>query len=401
MFKNKRTILSSIFSILISSAGIVSIHKAFAQGAEVDRRLENYISTPNTAEKFPFVTILVPARNEAQNIQQCLISILNQDYPEFEIVAIDDASSDNTPQILQELALTYPDRLKLVKANPPVDGWLGKPNALWQGYQVVRSEAEWVLFIDADVKLLPGILRGAVAYARENKTDLLSITAGLEKEGVSFWHKMLIGEISKFYTLAYLNPLKPPKKGSVEEASAIGIFILAKKYAYDIVGGHGTVKNSIIEDIMLARSFRAKGFTTEQVLGLNYLKTEGYKTLADIWEGVTKNLFTVAHKNWLLVAFIIGGEFIYGIFPFINFFTTLINKSKNWQDKKIAIVLNIISIIFLFGSTNQLNRQFKIPWIYALAYPISAFITSIMLVSSGFKTQLMKKVVWKGRGIEL
>src|SRR3989304_3790528 len=126
------------------------------------------------------ISIIVPMRNEEKNVERCITSLMNQNYPRYEVIAVDDMSTDNTPTILEDLSNKYPN-LRLVSGSSPPQGWVGKTYALWQGVRVAVGER--LLFIDADTYSNPYTLRSVVYYAEKHKVDILKMSTLLIGDG--------------------------------------------------------------------------------------------------------------------------------------------------------------------------------------------------------------------------
>lgn len=397
----KTTVLG--FSILISLAGTAYFRKQKNEIVRFEAELQKIDQEQTLSEDGPFISILIPARNEQNHIEECLVSILEQDYPHFEVLAIDDNSTDDTPTLIAKLEYRYPNRLRLVKCSPPEGEWLGKNNALWQGYEQSNSAGQWLLFMDADTVLKPGALRVAVEYARSHTLDLLSLGPSLRLE--NFWSRVLAIEIGKFYNFSAHNPFYPAKPGSIEEANAVGPFILARREAYAAVDGHRAVKHFVLEDVELARRFRAKSFTTLFQAAFNYVEMKPYDDLDDLWESVSKNLFLVAHKNWGVIAYVIGVEWLYGLAPIILFMSSTINllffSSKGKKENKVSWLLNLTAVLLFLALHQEVGSQFQLPRRYLLFYPLAAVTMSVLMVYSALKGSVKKAVSWKSREIKI
>jgi chlorobactene glucosyltransferase len=381
----------SAFSIGMSLVGITALRNGM-NGAGKLKTIRQGSSLSKEQ-----VCVIIPAKDEEDVIADCVSAVAQQSYNNIEIIVANDSSADNTAQILRDLQTAKHIReLKVIEVEPPESGWTGKTNALWQAYTKSSSTADWILFLDADTILSRSTIEAAIDYAKDNKLDLLSLAGSAKWQ--SIWTPLMIAEVSKFYAIAHSNPLKPPKKNSVEAASAIGTFILVERAAYDTVGGHVAVKNSIIEDIELAKAFRRYGFTTEQINAPDYLQTLWYENFAELWEGVSKNMFVVADRKWDRIAFLLIIEWIYGLLPF---FVLLKQLGKKGTNSKLALskLLNYLSVVLIIIFHNQINKSLKIPAIYSFFYPAAAVISSVITLYSALKIQFGKKVNWKGRNI--
>jgi chlorobactene glucosyltransferase len=230
----------------------------------------------------PGVTILVPAKDEAVGIRQCIECILRQDYPSFRVLAIDDRSTDHTGAILDELAAEHPGRLSVLHILPGMlpDGWLGKCNALHTGASQARGE--WLLFVDSDVTLQPAALSRAITLCVARKYDALSILTRLECN--SFWERLILplaaGAWSVMHAVSLTNV-----DSRTHSAVGNGQFILVRRSAYETVGGHESVRAEITEDVELMRLLKGRGFRTRLMLGSHLASTRMHSTLGQMFHG--------------------------------------------------------------------------------------------------------------------
>ncbi len=395
----------SFFSSSLSLGGLVIFSRVWRKTRDVEANIQREGLQSSKADPFsspaPLISIIIPARNEQEHIIFCLNAILAQDYPSFQVIVVDDNSTDQTTPLLTEFSKKHSRVLKVINCPPPGKNWSGKPNAIWQGVLQSDSASRFFLFLDADTRLFPGTLRAAISYAQKEELSLLSLAPTLITN--SFWPALLIPVLGKFYALAAGRPLHPPRVDSVQAGAAGGAFILAEKGAYFACGGHQAVRNEVIEDVKLARLFREKGFKTAYTSGFSLLEKEPYQGLGDLWEGIGKNLALVAEGNWAGIGFIAAFEFFYGLVPFWNLlsFFTSIFKTPGQKFEKKKIILNLGPVILVYCLQARVNLSLKIPLKYVLLYPFSAVFSIILLFDSAFKTTFHRKIRWKGREISL
>src|SRR5208283_1447794 len=242
------------------------------------------IRTPAPASPRPDVSIIIPARNEEASLGACLESLIAQTGVAFEIIVVDDASTDRTRAIAQ----SFPG-VQLISSGPlPKDTagkrWTGKNNALVAGAKQAR--APWLLFTDADTVHRPGSLARALAEAKEQRADLLSYSP--EQIVVTFTERAVMPVI--FAELAVQYPPRQVRAQSSETVAANGQYILVRRAAYDAVGGHAAVATEILEDVALARRFRDAGQRIHFRYGGDAVRTRMYRNWTQLREGWTKNL---------------------------------------------------------------------------------------------------------------
>src|SRR5512146_529796 len=205
----------------------------------------------------PLISVCVPARNEERNIRACVESILAQDYPNFEVIILDDRSTDATSEILRGIAVqTIPasfrknDRLKVISGSDLPKGWAGKPHALFQASAAARGD--WLCFVDADTFLAPETLSACYAKAIETQADMFTIMT--RQIMGSFWEKVVMPIVMTALSVGF-SPRRvndPTQK----DAIANGQFILIKRSVYDAIGGHERIKHQIVEDKAIAEQVK-------------------------------------------------------------------------------------------------------------------------------------------------
>ncbi len=240
----------------------------------------------------PALSMIIPARNEADRIERCVRSLLASSYPDFEVIAVDDCSQDATRSILDGVAAEHP-RLRVVGGAPLPAGWVGKPWALTQGARAARNE--WLLFTDADTDHEPLGASSAVRYALDNGYAAVSLLCDQETIGLA--ERIFLPTIL-FVILLGIGPLddiNDPAKSDV--AIFNGQYVLASRRAYDAIGGHEAVRGEIAEDLELARLFKRDTRFRIALVGANGLvRTRMYRSFAEIWRGFVKN-FAIAARG--------------------------------------------------------------------------------------------------------
>ena len=225
------------------------------------------------------VSVIVPARNEEASLGACLESLIQQRGVEFEIIVVDDHSTDRT----RDIAASFGGVRGLEAAALP-DGWTGKNNALVTG--VHHARGEWLLFTDADTVHLPGSLARALAEARQYKVDMLSYSP--EQIAVTLWEMAVLPVV--FAELARQYPPSKVSDPNSPAAAANGQYILVKRETYDAVGGHGAVASEILEDVALARRLKAAGKRIRFRYAADAVRTRMYRSWPQLRDGWTKNL---------------------------------------------------------------------------------------------------------------
>jgi len=242
--------------------------------------------------------VIVPARNEETCLGTCLASLVDQTGVDFEIIVVDDGSTDGTRAIARSF-----DEVRIIDPPPLPPGWSGKNNALIAG--AAEAHGQWLLFTDADTTHLPGSLARSVEEAQKRRATLLSYSPEQEVHG--FWEKAVMPVIFAELAAAYRPSLVSNPKSRA--AAANGQYLLISREAYDAVGGHAAVAGSLLEDVALARAVKASGRRIFFRYGADAVRTRMYRSLAQLIEGWTKNL-TLLFPSPLRLAVLRLTEFV-------------------------------------------------------------------------------------------
>ncbi len=234
-------------------------------------------------KKPPLVSLIVPAHNEENLIGACLESALSQDYPNFEIICVDDRSTDQTAKVVSEL-FNGKTNCKLVSNKERPVGWTGKCHALNEG--VKHASGEWFAFLDADSSLNKSSLRQCVNEALQRKINLLTLSPQFVLN--SFWEKALLPTFAAM--AAILFPLAKVNDPNNSVATANGMFFIISRHAYEKIGGHCNVKNLAVEDIGIGKRVKAEGLGILFANGKNLLKTKMYSGFSEVLDGWTRIL---------------------------------------------------------------------------------------------------------------
>lgn len=249
------------------------------------------------------VSVIVPARNEEASLGTCLESLVGQSGVEFEIIVVNDHSTDRTA----EIARSFP-AVRLIDAGELPPGWTGKNNAVSCGAREARGE--WLLFTDADTVHLPGSLARSVAEAKEHKAEMLSYSP--EQIAVTFWEMAILPVV--FAELARQYPPSKVSDPASPIAAANGQYILIRRDTYESVGGHPTVAGEILEDVALAKVVKAAGRKIRFRYGADAVRTRMYRNFAQLREGWTKNLALLFPRpGWLACKIL-----LYWLLPWIG-----------------------------------------------------------------------------------
>lgn len=241
----------------------------------------------------PRLSVIVPARNEERQIEECVRSLLAQRYPDFEVVVVDDRSEDRTAEILARIAREDP-RLKIVRGEPLPEGWVGKPWALMQGARAAAGS--WLLFTDADTYHEPLACASSVAYACRQGADVVSLltTQRMESAAERAFLPSILWIIA--FAVGSLEAINDPKR--LDAAIFNGQYLLFERGAYDALGGHAAVRDCIAEDYAFANIVKQDGrFRARLADASDLVYTRMYRSFAEIWNGFSKNLYVAAENK--------------------------------------------------------------------------------------------------------
>jgi chlorobactene glucosyltransferase len=330
------------------------------------------------------VSVLIPARDEETNIGECLDSLLEQDYPNYEILVIDDNSNDNTWQILKRYAKTH-KKIKAYKGKPLPEGWIGKQYACQQ--LIETAAGEYLMFTDADTLHSSKSISWAVTNMLQHKADFMS--AFLHHLVGSLGEALIVPAIYIMTTI--LMPLwKIPQKNNPFFSFAIGQFMICRRECLLAINGYTSFKDSLVEDMSLARAMKERGYKTVFVDGKDYIRCRMYHSFRGAFKGLVKNMFGALHQSILFLGalFLVVAAVIE--IPVLNLIHQCYSGGEN-------LLISIIPVSMFSGIWFLVLRDRKISLSVTLSYPILFFMVMVIAVTSTLKTGFLKGVEWKGR----
>jgi chlorobactene glucosyltransferase len=272
---------------------VIAAAAFIARALTVALRSSDRIDAAEPRADLPFLSIIVPARNEERQIATCVRSLLAQRYPEFEVIVVDDRSTDRTGEILDALA-ALDARLRVVCGKQLPDGWVGKPWALAQGTRAARGA--WLLFTDADTEHDPLACASAMRYALDRGVSFLSLLPTQRFESVA--ERVFLPTILFLilFGTGSLDAINDPER--VDAAIFNGQYVLCERGALERIGGHERVRASIAEDYDLARIVKRDGRFRSMLVGApDLVYTRMYRSFREIWHGFSKNLYVSVEDN--------------------------------------------------------------------------------------------------------
>jgi glycosyltransferase involved in cell wall biosynthesis len=350
-------------------------HVADIARPEWDRR-------PATPNGDPGVSIVVPARNEEEHIRETLRQWLALDYSNYEIIVVNDRSTDRTGQIMDEVAASSQAHglLKVIHISELPSGWLGKTHAMWTAGQ--QASGDWLLFTDADVFFKPDSLRRAVAYADAERADhvVLFPRMIMKRPG----EKMMIAFFQALFVFGH-RPWKvaDPK---ARDHMGVGAFNMVRRSVYDAVGTYRALRMEVLDDMKLGKVIKNAGFAQRNVFGEDLISLRWAKGAFGIVNNLTKNFFAVlSFQWWRTVATIVGLGFL-NLGPFLGVYL-----AHGWARVPYAIALVSLFLIY-YG----MSIRSAVPPYYFFLHPVSTSLFMYILLRSMLYTLWNDGIVWRG-----
>ncbi|MCP4246156.1 MAG: glycosyltransferase [bacterium] len=308
---------------------------------------------------WPFVSLIVPARNEERGIRAAVSSFCNLDYPSFEVIVVDDASTDGTAAILSELRAEH-ERLHVVTGVEPPPGWLGKPHALEQGRR--RAKGDWLLFVDADVVYAPDLLRRAMAYAQTHDLGMLTVCPRVTTGGV-----IEAALMSSVYLAAFAaTPMFLANRRRFGQIAAGGGSLnLVRRDALDAAGAFASLPDSIIDDVMLGCKIKGAGYTLHVGLAGPLIRVRMYESARAAVAGFAKNTFPAMRRRpWTFAVPFVLGTLLTAL-PYYGFIRGLTEGALN-----VPATISLAAMHVVLGG---LAIWFRQPWPIAVLNPVREF----------------------------
>lgn len=333
--------------------------------------------TALATDSLPFISIIFSARNEEDVLSTSIKSMLNLNYPRFEIIAVNDRSTDRTDTILDQYEYHPHFKTKHIKCLP--NKWLGKNYALHIASQ--SAKGEWLLFTDADVVMKRDLLVKAISYSLTNKLDHLTIYEHHIKK--RFWLKMML--LANYIT--YSMTLKPWRIKYLWSKKSLGhgAFNLIKKSCYLQCGGHQSIAMECLDDLKLGALIKHKRFKQDTVDGRDYIEREWYHSLNEMIDGLKKNAF--AYFNYSFLTFFIGFIFAFLFFILPCLGALLFHGPLQW--------INITNVLLTCCIAFIVAKHFRMQKYFAFFYPIGILLLFYTLWNSVAATYRQRGVIWR------
>ena len=375
-----------LHAALAAAAGIEAVFLALV--------LANLVWLPRLPKRRPAasarVAIVVPARNEERDVEASVRTYLAQDHPDLEVVVVDDRSTDGTAAILERLARGDP-RLRVVAGVDPPPGWLGKPHALAEGAGATR--ADLLLFADADVRYAPDTVSRAAAHLESKGLDFLCLLPRIEGRG--FWESVLLPYlyVALFQSPAFAANWRRPRWLAVGG----GAGNLVRRAVYEEVGGHGALRDSVIDDVRLGYTVKSAGFRFGLVRAEDAVRVRMYRGFREVFDGFTKNAaYIFQGATGLAFVALTAATLGAAIIPPAALAAEALGASLASADVALAAAGTVLALL----SRVILARAVRDPVWPAFTHPIMAAVWAGILSRSLFHRFVRRRLTWRGREFE-
>jgi cellulose synthase/poly-beta-1,6-N-acetylglucosamine synthase-like glycosyltransferase len=330
----------------------------------------------------PRVSIIVPARDEEENIAQPLLQLSRLDYEHYEVIAVDDRSTDRTGPIMDEIA-ARPEthgRLQIIHLRELPEAWLGKTHAMWTAAK--KASGDWLLFTDADVLFKPEVLRRALAYAQAEAADHLVVFPRMIMKRPG--EKMMIG----FFQTLFIFGHRPWKVADPKTKDHIGVgaFNLLRRSVYASIGSYETLRFEVVDDMKLGKVVKNAGYAQRVAFGGDLISIRWAKSAMGVVNNLTKNFFAVLSFQWWRALLSCFGLAYLNLGPFLGLWL-----AGGWARLPYAAAL-----VFMFLIYVGMSIKSPVPPYYFLLHPVSTLLFIYILLRSMLQTLRRGGVLWRG-----
>jgi glycosyltransferase involved in cell wall biosynthesis len=329
----------------------------------------------------PRVSIIVPARNEEAEIEQALTRLLHLEYDNYEVIAVNDRSTDGTGEIMERVARNQSRLiLKVIHHAELPAGWLGKTHAMWTATN--EATGDWILFTDADVYFRPDALRRAVAYAEAERAD-----------HVVLFPQMIMKRVGEFMMIAFFQTMfmfghRPWKVADpkAKDHMGVGAFNLIRRSVYESIGTYKTLRMEVLDDMKLGKVVKNAGFRQRNVFGADLISIRWANGAMGVVNNLTKNFFAVLSFEWPRTVISAFGLAFLNLMPFLGIWL-----AHGWERLPYGIALGSIALIYI-----GMNSRSGVPAYYFFLHPVSATLFSYTLLRSMGHALWNDGVIWRG-----
>ena len=350
------------------------------------RQLTNITSLD--LERAPSVGVIIPARNESENIEECLASLTKSRYPNFEIIVVDDRSEDGTAELARTVPPGNAKRLVVIDGEALPEGWLGKPWACQQGARA--TSAELLVFADADTTHGDRLLSRSITELQNEDADLLNVLGFQVME--SFWERLVQPQI--FLAVVFRHPdlERSARSSQWQDGVANGQFMLMPRTSYEAIGGHESVRDRVLEDLALAQTVKRHGRTFVIRMAMDDLTTRMYHSLGGLIAGWSRLIQMGSTQGQPLVSsfgVVAVATFCFWIVPPLMLLSALLGFGG-----ETLLIWSAIACSLSVGIHAAFLHFLGAPAYYAVFYPLGSFVVLYIMIRSKVRAS---DVEWKGR----
>lgn len=362
-------------------------------GVRLPRRLP--ATTAEPSREWRRASVVIPARNEEHNIERVLRSLIASDYPDLEVIVVDDRSEDGTAaavrRVAAELEGVESPTIRLVDGDDLPDGWLGKPWACQQGGRVATGD--YILFTDADTRHAPDLLRRVVAEVEQSGADALSLVG--RQLMLSFWERVVQPQIFTSLLFRYRNNRDPHPPARWRDAIANGQYIFFERDTYEAIGGHAAVKGEVVEDMKMAQHLVKNGYALEVRMAEGSFATRMYASLGELVRGWSKNVILGGMATippGLLRTFAPAGIFAGTVFLWLMPPILLLAGILGGVDPLVKWGWIVVGMSAVFWSA--VSARMGVNALHGAVYPVGAAVSAWIYLRAWIRGG---NVEWKGR----
>jgi glycosyltransferase involved in cell wall biosynthesis len=327
----------------------------------------------------PLVSVIVPARNEAREIERCLRSLIAQDYPNVEIIAVDDRSEDATGSIMDSLAAESP-RVRVIHVRELPDRWLGKTHAMWRAAS--EAKGEWLLFTDGDIVFAPETIRRAVAYVQHSGAEHFVLYPSIALHTIG--ERMMIAFFAAMFVISD-RPWKIEEKGTREHIG-IGAFNMITHRAYEALGTYEALRLNVIDDLSLGKRAKEFGIAQRMAIGPGLITLRWARGAFGVVQNLEKNFFALV-KFRVTVAVAATLLTLFGnLAPFVG-----LAIGPVWS--RLLFAASCLGIIGIYA---QVSRLLRVSPFYFLLHPVATFFVALTMLNSVWHAVTNRGIVWRG-----
>jgi glycosyltransferase involved in cell wall biosynthesis len=359
---------------------VVSAARGMPRIADISRH--EWDRNPVTPACNPRVSIIVPACNEEEAIEQSLVCLLALDYDNYEVIAVDDRSTDRTGEIMDRVAASSQsqDRLRIIHIDSLPSGWLGKPHAMWTAAR--QASGDWLLFTDGDVLFKPDAVRRALAYAEAEPADHVVLFPRMIMKSPG--EKMMIAFFQTLFVFGH-RPWKVAEPDT-KDHMGVGAFNFIRRRVYEAIGTYQALRFEVLDDMKLGKVVKNAGYAQRNVFGADLISIRWAKGAMGVVRNLTKNFFAIMSFQWPRVLLSCFALAFLNLMPFLGVWL-----AQGWA--RLPYALALVSIFLIYSG---MSFRSTVPPYYFFLHPVSTMLFVYTMLRSMFVTLWHGGVVWRG-----